>query len=428
MARPATAEAGKGRLPLTVSDTLHTDGGWAVGQVFWRHWAGAESFVLNHSRDVAMLCLLKPVHWNPVGYSRPGGHRATSGYPKDHGFGHEEWNNAVCMRIRLNGEACRAFHTENVGDKVQHAPGDTLVMMYASHDRVQQPVGFAGHARYVHPERDAPRLADIRSQIRSDELWADAWRVERVRRMAGGNQEAFSAKWKANGGLKPNWICPEASFVWLQEPVNIDAEQITGKGKLLSMFSSYTRISSDIAARVLDSVPVSARSAGWQRVREALRVHAPIDDVTELRSARDIEETTRLSLIEARLGQGRFREDLLRIHGGRCVLTGCGVSEILRASHIRPWCESNNKERLDPDNGLLLAAHADALFDRYLISFDDEGRLQTSGLLTRAELACLGLSGLQRIALNPSQRRYMAYHRREFERRQGEFVPGSGSE
>lgn len=48
---------------------------------------------------------------------------------------------------------------------------------------------------------------------------------------------------------------------------------------------------------------------------------------------------------------------------GLCALTGCAISEILRACHIKPWKKSSNPERLNPANGFLLIAHVDALFD-----------------------------------------------------------------
>ncbi|MDB4659168.1 HNH endonuclease [Akkermansiaceae bacterium] len=50
------------------------------------------------------------------------------------------------------------------------------------------------------------------------------------------------------------------------------------------------------------------------------------------------------------------------------------MSELLRASHIIPWAESEDL-RLNPSNGLCLSATFDAAFDRGLISLDDDYRL-----------------------------------------------------
>jgi predicted restriction endonuclease len=75
-----------------------------------------------------------------------------------------------------------------------------------------------------------------------------------------------------------------------------------------------------------------------------------------------------------RLGQQRFRQDLLNIWDGKCALTQLNIPELLRASHIKPWCDCTSQERLDPSNGLLLAVHIDGLFDRGLIPFDGSGQ------------------------------------------------------
>ncbi|OWQ46629.1 hypothetical protein CDL60_14305 [Roseateles noduli] len=95
------------------------------------------------------------------------------------------------------------------------------------------------------------------------------------------------------------------------------------------------------------------------------------EDLEELRH-RDITPTERQVLTQARIGQGRFRADVTKLWGGteRCTLTGIALPEMLVASHIKPWRDSNDAERLDPANGLLLAAHADKLFDRYLMSLE----------------------------------------------------------
>jgi predicted restriction endonuclease len=89
-------------------------------------------------------------------------------------------------------------------------------------------------------------------------------------------------------------------------------------------------------------------------------------------------KTTKKAMIDARLGQGQFRADVSRRWNNRCAVTGCGLSAVLRASHIKRWSECNNRERLDPSNGFLLAAHIDALFDKGLVSFSNSGRMLLS--------------------------------------------------
>lgn len=60
------------------------------------------------------LYFIKPVAWNDESYKRPGGARFTSGYPKEFGFGHEEWNNADSSRIQEEGSFKRIFHTQDL--------------------------------------------------------------------------------------------------------------------------------------------------------------------------------------------------------------------------------------------------------------------------------------------------------------------------
>ena len=139
--------------------------------------------------------------------------------------------------------------------------------------------------------------------------------------------------------------------------------------------------------------------------------------------ARDVpDETERDILAKARIGQGRFRAGLVAAWGKGevCALTCIAVSELLIASHIKPWRESTNEERLDPMNGLLLVAHADRLFDRFLLSFEESPLGGFKSVLhprVRSAVAPLGLHpGMQ---LNTSHlglsdegrfRRYMSDH------------------
>ncbi len=84
---------------------------------------------------------------------------------------------------------------------------------------------------------------------------------------------------------------------------------------------------------------------------------------------------------KVRMQQNFFRRVVLNTYESRCCVTGLPVPELLRASHIVPWSRSE-KERLNPRNGLCLAATFDAAFDRGLIWFDNEFRLRLTTRLT----------------------------------------------
>lgn len=84
----------------------------------------------------------------------------------------------------------------------------------------------------------------------------------------------------------------------------------------------------------------------------------------------------------------------------------------LRASHIKPWRDSSNSERLDGHNGLLLTPHIDHLFDQGYISFTDSGEIILSGSLSHEVAQAFGVRDLQPIGrFNDAQKTYLAYHR-----------------
>lgn len=89
----------------------------------------------------------------------------------------------------------------------------------------------------------------------------------------------------------------------------------------------------------------------------------------------DLSETVREAIVLQRVGQNLFRKKLLEIYHSTCALTRIQLPVLLRASHIKPWAQSNSRARLDPANGILLAAHIDVFFDKGLISFDDKGNV-----------------------------------------------------
>jgi hypothetical protein len=144
------------------------------------------------------------------------------------------------------------------------------------------------------------------------------------------------------------------------------------------------------------------------------------EDLLELLTDGTLSETERQQLVKARLGQGQFRDDVLTAYGRRCAVTGCDVEEVLRASHIKPWRDCNNKERLDPDNGLALIANLDALFDRHLITFSDDGRTVISCKISQSQILLLGPMNNLREQPSPQRCGFLRLHRKEFQRNEQE--------
>lgn len=127
--------------------------------------------------------------------------------------------------------------------------------------------------------------------------------------------------------------------------------------------------------------------------------------------------TTCELLVHARVGQGRFRARVLAIEAS-CRVTGIKDSNFLVASHIKPWSASDDRERLDGNNGLALAPHIDFLFDKGYLTFRSSGETELSDTLPVG----VGPSLLPSIpvdarVLNAAQEAYMAYHRSNVFRR-----------
>lgn len=122
-----------------------------------------------------------------------------------------------------------------------------------------------------------------------------------------------------------------------------------------------------------------------------------------------IGQTEREQIAKIRIGQNLFREKLLRLHK-KCMICGLKTSSLLRASHIKKWSKSENIERLDERNGLLLCALHDSLFDSGLISFSDKGEIIISKLLDKEDVEILKIIDTK-IAIEKENIPYLNWHR-----------------
>ena len=131
-------------------------------------------------------------------------------------------------------------------------------------------------------------------------------------------------------------------------------------------------------------------------------------DIQSIIEQQNIENTEKTSLIQSRIGQGKFRESLVSLWGG-CSVTKCSQLSLLVASHIKPWSKSDNQERLDPYNGFLLLPNLDKAFDLGFISFESSGNILISSKLPEYKL--LGISKDMRIQIRENNLIYLEYHR-----------------
>jgi hypothetical protein len=126
----------------------------------------------------------------------------------------------------------------------------------------------------------------------------------------------------------------------------------------------------------------------------------------------EIPETTRKALVQARVGQGKFKQRVANYERS-CRISRVDNPTHLIASHIKPWRESDNEERLAGGNGLLLTPSIDHLFDRGFISFEDNGDLITSPVADTCSLDRMGVQPTNVGCFNIDQKYFLDYHRKE---------------
>ncbi len=151
-----------------------------------------------------------------------------------------------------------------------------------------------------------------------------------------------------------------------------------------------------------DQQPVSIQ--GWEDIQQR-----------EIELSAELQSTTREALVLARRGQGLFKQRVSTFEKF-CRITNVDNMTYLIASHIKPWRESNNDERLSAGNGLLLTPSIDHLFDRGIITFSDDGELIVSPIADTVSLNRMGVFTEQTVTVgdfNSDQKHFLNYHREE---------------
>ena len=123
-----------------------------------------------------------------------------------------------------------------------------------------------------------------------------------------------------------------------------------------------------------------------------------------------LEGKEREAIVKVRVNQTAFRDGLLKKYRTCCL---CGISnpDLLVASHIKPWRACGPEEKLDINNGLLLCANHDKLFDGGYISFSDEGNIIISSSLSDNDRIFTNVRKEMRIQVNDKMKEYLSYHK-----------------
>lgn len=126
---------------------------------------------------------------------------------------------------------------------------------------------------------------------------------------------------------------------------------------------------------------------------------------------RNLKQKYKEGKIKYRTGQEQYRKDLINIYK-ECQLCGMENNSQLVASHIKSYKESELDEAIDFNNGFLLCKQHDGLFDRGLITINDEGELVFSPKLSDNDRILIERSGYKKIDINKEQKKYLDWHRK----------------
>lgn len=102
-----------------------------------------------------------------------------------------------------------------------------------------------------------------------------------------------------------------------------------------------------------------------------------------LKDISDLKGETKVREVKTRVNQSVFRQIVLTNYTGKCAISGIDILELLIASHIVPW-SINEKERLNPENGICLSVLYDKAFDKGFIGISTKHEVLLSKTLNES--------------------------------------------
>ena len=225
-----------------------------------------------------------------------------------------------------------------------------------------------------------------------------------------------------------DWLCFGSSQtsmrIWLTANGESQYLAATSRADVLDGLAGLGAASSNLLpSGAAGARRVSEIAALHRLLRRAFQLSRTLPDALlhdfQVETANQPRATEAERLVVQRVGQDIFRRGLFEYWDGRCALTGIGVPELLRASHIKPWADCDtDAERLDVFNGLLLAPHLDAAFDAGFITIAAAGTVLLSNALPPDARSVLGLDRSLKVhGLHRGHRHYLPWHRAKVFRR-----------
>jgi hypothetical protein len=233
----------------------------------------------------------------------------------------------------------------------------------------------------------------------------------------------IGAYWATDGWLLPvSWqplatpVTPKQHLSEIANLLPLKYSPIQSKSGNGNQKAYLTGIGKPLFDLIISKAGISRPLPIWQTSQRELVASVEHEIEVGIEGDNSLSRTEKDQLVRARRGQGDFRRNVLAIEA-HCKITGINNPSLLIASHMKPWRScSTALERLDGNNGLMLAPHVDYLFDRGFLGFEDDGSVLVSTRLHRNDLQKLGLHDGRHLKVTPfstSQLPYLTYHRNE---------------
>lgn len=228
--------------------------------------------------------------------------------------------------------------------------------------------------------------------------------------------EAFPAEIEGEikGRIRMNWtkLIPKMKEVFKNEINDFeDSEELSVRVPRLK-FTKETSIKYDVEMRTKYSHDVLCEL-------EKLEIDVENKTIEEINEVGEVIER----VVKARKNQNKFREALFK-RENKCKICGLAHKELLIASHIKPWSESTPEEKLNPFNGFLLCPNHDSLFDKHLITFEDNGQIIISKRLSETDKLLLNVDNDIIINIEEENKKFLESHREVFYDIEKEYVIG----
>ena len=261
----------------------------------------------------------------------------------------------------------------------------------------------------ITPSRSYPYIFIFSGSSGSSYGYQDRWENENVFSYTGEGQEGDMKFIRGNLALRDH--LQNGKRVFLFEAIGKGYVEFVSELEIFE-FDFFPAVDKNGVQRDAIKFFFKRKGAYLPIDKEQLGLNIINEEELSYRTFKLPDVTERKGLVTSRVGQGAYRKSIIHRWEYQCAVTKFQKLDILIASHIVPWSESNDKERLDVNNGILLSPTYDALFDKHLISFENNGKIILSNNIEANAYKRIGVSGHEKIEnLSQENHLYLERHR-----------------